>query len=479
MPRPFTTLIALAALALAACGSSGPSVNDGAGTTVAATPTTAGAASVPASAAAFPVTIEHKYGQVTIPAAPTRVVSVGFTDHEWLLALGVIPVGVRDWYGDKPYATWEWAQDELGNAKPTVLTNAELNFEAIAALKPDLIVGVYSGMTDADYAKLSKIAPTLAQSGEYIDYGMPWRDTTAFIAQAVGRVAEGKALVGKVDGLFAAARKTHPEFEGASAAVSFFFDGKPGAYASQDGRSRVLTELGFTIPAKFDTLAGDQFFFSVSAEELPTLDTDVLVWIVGSDDVLAGIGALPLRPSLRAFKEGREVVLDATMSGAFSFGSPLSLEYLLETFVPELALAVDGKTSTPVPSAAKLSPAPPAAATSAASADDETAAAEAFRMVFDSSVAFDQKSQYLVEPEALRTASDGYTKAGSSMGGISLKPTATRVNGSTATITYDVLFGPTAAYQNLSKTIDKVGDTWKVSMATFCAFLSSARVACP
>jgi iron complex transport system substrate-binding protein len=423
------------------------------------------------------VTIEHKYGEVTVPAAPTRVVSVGFSDHEWLLALGVTPVGVRDWYGDKPYATWEWAQDELGDAKPTVLSSAELNFEAIAALRPDLIVGVYSGMTSDDYAKLSKIAPTLAQSGDFIDYGMPWRATTEFIARAVGRVAQGEALVDRIEGLFADAREAHPEFKGATAAVSFYFDGKPGAYASQDGRSRVLTDLGFSIPARFDQLAGDQFFFSVSSEELPALDTDALVWIVGADDVLASIGALPLRPSTRAFKEGREVVLDATLSGAFSFGSPLSLEFLLAKLVPELALAVDGKPSTPVPSAAVLRPATPAA--SPATGEDAAAASEAFRLVFDSSVPFDAKSKHLAEPDVVRTAADAYTKAGSAMGGIALKPTSTTVSGTTATITYDVLFGGTAAYQNLSKTIDKVGDSWKVSTATFCGFLSSARVACP
>ena len=46
--------------------------------------------------------------------------SVGFAEHEGLLALGVEPVGVRDWYGDQPYATWPWAQDELGDQQPEV-----------------------------------------------------------------------------------------------------------------------------------------------------------------------------------------------------------------------------------------------------------------------------------------------------------------------------------------------------------------------
>jgi iron complex transport system substrate-binding protein len=41
-------------------------------------------------AAAFPVTIEHKFGETTIDAEPERVVSIGYNEHDFLLALGVV-----------------------------------------------------------------------------------------------------------------------------------------------------------------------------------------------------------------------------------------------------------------------------------------------------------------------------------------------------------------------------------------------------
>jgi len=50
---------------------------------------------------AFPVTIEHRYGSTTVPAEPQRVVALGLTDVDPMLALGVKPVGFVDWYG--PY----------------------------------------------------------------------------------------------------------------------------------------------------------------------------------------------------------------------------------------------------------------------------------------------------------------------------------------------------------------------------------------
>lgn len=354
-----TALLAATALTvgLAACGSDGGSGSDSPDATEAAGGATAASSpdsSEGADAAGFPVEIEHVHGTTTIEAEPERVVSVGFTDQDTLLALGVTPVGIRDWYGDQPQAVWPWATDELGDAEPTVLSSAELDFEAVAALEPDLIVGLSSGMTASDYELLSQIAPTVAQSAEFPDYGMPWQEKTLVTGQALGRSAEAEQVVADTEELIAAAREEHPEFEGATAAAAFLFDGQPGGYASADTRARLLGDLGFETPAEFDELAGDAFFFNVSPEQITTLDTDVLVWIVGSEAEAASIAALPTRATLQASQEGREVLTDAELSGALSFSSPLSIPEALEQLVPELALAVDGDPATAVPSAELL-----------------------------------------------------------------------------------------------------------------------------
>ena len=68
-----------------------------------------------------PVTITHAFGETTISEPPKRVVSAGFTGQDDLLALGVVPVAVTNWFGDQPFGVWPWAQPKLGNAKPVVL----------------------------------------------------------------------------------------------------------------------------------------------------------------------------------------------------------------------------------------------------------------------------------------------------------------------------------------------------------------------
>jgi iron complex transport system substrate-binding protein len=332
-------LLALALLA-GACSS-----GDDAGGSAA--DTTAGAGAGGPEEGAFPVTVEHRYGETTIEGPAQRVVSVGFTDQDPLLALGVVPVGILDWYGDQPYGVWPWAQDLLGDARPEALASDTINFEAIAALRPDLIIGVSSGMTQEQYDRLSQIAPTVAQSARYPDYQGPWQEQTRTIGRAVGKPTLAEELVAEVEGDIAAAAAAHPELEGVEATMSFVLDeDEIGAYASGDSRSRLLTDLGMVIPARIDELAGDQFYASFSVEQMQLLDNDLIVWVTSEPAIIDQIKANGLRQQLRAVQEGREVFLTVEQAGAASFSSVLSLPYLLETFVPELAAAVDGDPAT-------------------------------------------------------------------------------------------------------------------------------------
>src|SRR6202022_4896409 len=110
---------------------------------------TAGAALVAACSSPKPgevakdgsVTVKHIFGETKIAAPPKRVVSAGFTEQDDLLAVGVVPIAVTNWWGDQPFAVWPWAQPKLGQAQPAVLSlDNGLDFDKIAALKPDLIV---------------------------------------------------------------------------------------------------------------------------------------------------------------------------------------------------------------------------------------------------------------------------------------------------------------------------------------------------
>lgn len=348
MPRRLS--IMLAVLLLAACGTSPAEVVPTAAPTDAPAVAATAPAAAPAADAAFPVTIGHKFGSTEIAAAPSRVVALGFNDQDAILALGVQPVAVRYWFGDEARQVWPWAEAALAGAAPAVLNMpfGELNVEAIAALQPDLIVGVSAGFTAEEYATLSQIAPTVAQSDAYVDFGVPWQEQTRVIGQALGRAERAEELVAATEARFAELRAQHPEFDGATAVIAapaadgqFYFSGP------QHERQRVLSSLGFALPAELTEIADDAFYGTISGERLDLLDADVLIW-TASPAERATIEANPVYQQLDAVREGRVIWLDTTGEGglvgpALVFSSVLSLPTVFDELVPQLAAAVDGE----------------------------------------------------------------------------------------------------------------------------------------
>lgn len=285
---------------------------------------------------AFPVTIEHKYGETKLEKQPLRIISVGFSDQDDILSFGVKPLAIRDWYGDQPYAVWPWAQDELADAKPLVLKGRSLDYEAIAALKPDLIIGISSGMDQKEFQKLNAIAPTLAQPSEYADWAVPWDTRHLMIGKALGFSKKAEKNIQLLKEKLIAAKKTHPEFNQKTAAVAFYYNKQPGAYASKDLRSQFLIDLGFVIPEEIDQLSGEAFYATFSEERLDILNNDVVVWLA-SEDQINSASTAAFRTRMPFHKQQKEYFTGDVVGGAFSFFSPLSIEYLLDEMVPELS----------------------------------------------------------------------------------------------------------------------------------------------
>lgn len=341
--------VALAgALLLAGCGSSesgsGPSSAEGGGSTTAA----AGG-----SGEGFPVTIEHKYGETTIEEAPERVVTVGLMDQDAVLALGTVPVATTEWFGEQDGALWPWAQDqleELGGELPEVLDATDgVNFEAVAAQDPDLITAMYTDLTEADYEKLSQIAPVITQSDGYVDYGITWQEMTTQIGKALGKGGEAEDLVADVEDQLAAVAEENPAFDGAQGIVATPYEGI-FVYGPDDPRGRFLTSLGFVLPDGLVEATGEEFGGNISEENAGLLDGDLIIWL-DPDDAEGDLGG-PAYETFPVHTEGREVFLssyDDPLGAATSFITPLSIPFLIDGLVPKMAAAIDGDPSTTVP----------------------------------------------------------------------------------------------------------------------------------
>jgi iron complex transport system substrate-binding protein len=288
----------------------------------------------------FPVTVEHKFGVTTITQAPQRVVAIGYTEQDFLLALGVQPVAVRYWYGDETNAIFPWAMDAVEVEPPLVLNMpfGNLNYEAILALQPDLISAVTAGLSEEEYMTLSQIAPTVAQSGDYIDFGMPWQAVMRMVGAALGQSAEAEAIIAETEAMFSEALTDNPQFAGKTVAVAYLFGDSYGFYTAQDSRARFFTDLGFVVPDELVEIVGESFYANISLERFDLFDQD-LIAIVNLQFIEGGretLEADPLFSQLTAVQEGRVLYLDETAENALGFSSPLSLAYALDAVLPQL-----------------------------------------------------------------------------------------------------------------------------------------------
>ncbi|KOG07401.1 MULTISPECIES: iron-siderophore ABC transporter substrate-binding protein [Streptomyces] len=333
---PRLAVVAVAALTLAACG--GGTEKDG--------PSSSSSAPAPADGSAakasFPVTVAHKYGSTTIDAEPKRVVTLGLSDQDAVLALGVKPVGAVDWFKEQPYGKWPWAKDKWGTTKPEIVGERdEYNIEKIAALKPDLVIAQYSGMKKEQYDTLSKFTKVVAQPADHPDYGAPWQVMTRQIGKALGKDAETEKLITDIDARFKAVRDEHPEFAGKTLAVADSFEaGKYSAFTKTDPKAIFFTELGFKLKPEIDTLAKPGWNAAeLGAEKLNVLDVDRLVWVTSSAEANDRVKAEPLYRKLKVNQEKRDLFVpyqDPDIGAAFSFNTVLSIPYAIDEIEPLL-----------------------------------------------------------------------------------------------------------------------------------------------
>jgi hypothetical protein len=103
----------------------------------------------------------------------------------------------------------------------------------------------------------------------------------------------------------------------------------------------------------------------------------------------------------------------------------------------------------------------------------------AYTIALDSVSPFEDKVPYIDDPSGLEETVAKYLETGQSMGGIGVLPTGVAIDGDTALVTYDLLFGGNPTYPDLTGEAVKTAEGWKITRAGFCSLMSSARVGCP
>jgi iron complex transport system substrate-binding protein len=294
------------------------------------------------AAAAFPVTVVTKFGDVTVDAPPARVVAMGWGDAETALALGVQPVGAADWLDFGGEGTGPWAAGRY-TAPPEIIGTLEPSYEQVAALRPDLILDTKSSGDEQRYELLSRIAPTIALPPGADNYKTTLTDQVTMVAAALGVPERGRELITEVDARFVAAAAAHPEFAGRTVTVAARSGSGWGAYAASTERVEFMTRLGFVPNPQIASLPEVRFSHPVSEERLSVLDADLLV-VFPIQRTAAEVNATPLFAAIPAVQAGRAIVFDdPDVQKAYSTNSVLSIHFALDAVVPLVAERLSGE----------------------------------------------------------------------------------------------------------------------------------------
>lgn len=284
----------------------------------------------------FPVTVSTRFGEVRIPERPERVVALGWSDAETALELGVQPVGAGDWLDFGGNGVGPWSAGEYAEPPELVGTN-EINYEAVAALEPDLILNTRSAGSAKTHRTLSGIAPTVGPPKGTAAYGTGWRDQLRMVSTAVGAKQRGQRLLAETERAFGRALSEHPVLRGRTVGVGAHYGNGYGAYLGEDPRVRFMRELGMRNKPEVEELGSGGFYVDISRERLDVLSADLtVVFAVNGDS--SGLRADPLLRRTRAAESGSLVVIDdPLLVKAFSSGSVPGTRYALRRVVPTFA----------------------------------------------------------------------------------------------------------------------------------------------
>lgn len=210
--------------------------------------------------------VTHIMGVTAVPDQPLRIVALTNEATEDLLALGIVPVGaVRSANADP------WFDHVAEALEDTTLVGEELapNLEVILSLEPDLILG-NKKRHEQIYEQLSAIAPTVFVE----NITGQWRNNLAFYAEAVGKTAEGEALLGAYEDRVAAIKTALGDRLAEKVGLVRFISGQNYAYNNDSFSGSILRDIGFGRPAAQDKAGLAE---PITLERIPDLDGDRLL----------------------------------------------------------------------------------------------------------------------------------------------------------------------------------------------------------
>ncbi|MFI9004240.1 ABC transporter substrate-binding protein [Streptomyces sp. NPDC053541] len=281
-----------------------------------------------ASEAGFPRTVTHDKGKTEIKSKPQRVVALDNSLVEAVVALDAPLVGGIGAYRDQKGFP-AYLGDAVKDTKDVGPIDSP-NLEAIAALKPDLIVSATVRHEDL-YEQLSKIAPTVFVKTT----GPIWKENITFLGTALG---EEKKAADKLAAYTTRAKKIGDAINAKNPRQTYsmvrFLDGPTRIYLPKTFSGIILTDMGLARPANQQD--PKEFNIEISEEQIGQADADhiFVTTFSGGEERKKKFLANPLWKRLNAVQKGNvHEVEDAVWMTSVSLqGADLVLDDMAKIF---------------------------------------------------------------------------------------------------------------------------------------------------
>lgn len=213
--------------------------------------------------------VEEK--EVAVPSNPQRVITLSEPTLDGALALGITPVGTVAGRGQATVPNY--LADRAGNI-PLLGTVSQLDYEAIGAAEPDLILvdGTSVNNRPDVLEILQQIAPVV-----FTGYaGGPWELNFDKVAAALNKEAEGQKVKADYQALITeTATILATDYSDKTFSIVRWQGSGPSLILKELPAGQVLEDLGLARPANQDRL-GRGHSEPVSLENLASIDADYI-----------------------------------------------------------------------------------------------------------------------------------------------------------------------------------------------------------
>lgn len=301
--KKLISLVLMLGLALfsAACSSTGSS----GGQTEAANPSSDGNAAAVETGGPETVKVVHQLGETEVIKNPQTVVVFDFGSLDTLDKLGVKVKGLPK--SQVPSYLSHYNSDAYENAGGLM----EPDFEAINAMKPDLII-ISARQLDM-YEEFARIAPTIYLGVDNTRYMESFKANAETLGKIFGKEAEVKEELEKIDNVVAELREKAADAGDKKGLIVLTTGGKVSAYGP-GSRFGVIHDV-FGIKPVDENIEVSTHGMSISFEYIAEKNPDYL-FVVDRDAVVAGQAAArevmenDMVKNTKAYQDGKIIYLD-------------------------------------------------------------------------------------------------------------------------------------------------------------------------